>query len=534
MAIARALAALRRRLRDWRAALLYDDIPGVVTRPGHDAGRDIPDGAVYRLPVVMPREVRQAWSHWSRDRRIAYLAEADRTNWHFQFDSLQRTWLDAPVTMPAEDPLGEWDSATRRSVLESCHLAYMRNPIIKAAVDYTAAFVVGSGLRISTKNRDVRYLLDEFCKLPDNPVRELERQLVIDLQVDGELFIRFFSEDGQTVIAPLRPWEVDWVETEPGFFRRVLSYHVTREISDGKGGWRQETEDIPAEQVLHVAINRRAYEQRGRPDLYPVLPWAKAYRDWLEDRARQNYWRGALLYTVSVDTTNPATVAAVAARWRKPPAPGSVAVESSRVAINAVTNTSSAGDVSEDGRQLKLMTAVGLRVPEYMLSDGENANLATTSSQELPALTKFAEFQRIMAQEVWEPVFRRVLRNAVLAGILPDVVPAQDEDGNDIAGAEPISVEDAFSVLYEPLIQVSPVETAKMLEIAYGNQWVSARTAALELGFDYSKEMEQINAEAEMAARLLRDRIASGLVPPQPGLNALGEPVEEEPEETEA
>ena len=27
-----------------------------------------------------------------------------------------------------------------------------------------------------------------------------------------------------------------------------------------------------------------------------VLPWLKAYWDWMEDRARQNHWRGSLLW----------------------------------------------------------------------------------------------------------------------------------------------------------------------------------------------------------------------------------------------
>jgi len=527
MGIGTAFRALRRRVHrlvaDWREPLLA----GLI---GQAQARSIADGVDYGLPVVMPRAVREAWSGWSSQQRQAYL-EADRAAWRFQFDSPQRSGNDYPVQMPVEDPLAEWDAQTRRAVLENCHMAYLRNPIIAAGVNYTKAFVVGEGMRVAYKNKAVEAFLEEFLTSPDNPIAEYERALVTDLQIDGELFLRFFEQGGQTVIVPLRPWEVEWIETEPGFMRRPISYHVAREVTDGKGQRVQETEDIPAEQILHVAINRRSYELRGRPDLYCILPWAKAYKDWLEDRARQNYWRNALLFMVNVESASPATVAAVAARWKKPPAPGSVAVESNRVHVEAVTNPVGAGEAADDGRQLKLMTAVGLQIPEYMLSDGENANLASTNNQELPALTKFGEYQRIMVTQVWRPVFRRVLQNAVDAGLLPEMSPVQDVQGDPVKDESPVLTVEAFDVSYEPLSQDDPQNVAQALQIAYDNGWVSARTASTELGYDYQMEQKQIAVERQ--AQL--DAMVSGLIPTPPGIGPDGQPLpaeaEEEPEE---
>lgn len=523
------LAALGRAFRRW-----LDNLDNADLLPGRmyaaDDGRAIADGVDYALPVVMPRSVRQAWPRMTQAERTAYI-EADRTHWRFQFDSPQRSGADAPVSMPNEDPLEEWDIATRRSVLENCHMAYLRNPVVNAGVNYTKAYVVGEGLRVTYKNKDVQAVLEAFMESPDNPVNEYERAFVTDLQLDGELFIRYFEKAGETVIVPLRPWEVERIETEPGFFRRPLTYHVVREETDGTGTRVQVTEDIPAEQVLHVAINRRAYEQRGRPDLYSVLPWAKAYKDWLEDRARQNYWRNALLYTVNVATSNPTTVAAVAARWKQPPAPGSVAVESDKVQVNAVTNPVGAGDAGEDGRQLKLMTAVGLQLPEYMLADGENANLASTNNQELPALTKFGEYQRIMVEQVWQPILRRVLENAVNAGLLPAKVEVQDTFGEPVEDEEPLDTPRAFEVTYEPLSQDDVLNMAQALQIAFDNNWVSARTASTELGYDYSVELKQLQAETDAAMLLQRERMAAGLVPPLPGQDAQGNPLPPDDEE---
>ena len=173
-----------------------------------------------------------------------------------------------------------------------------------------SSFTIGSGFNLTCKNKQVQEILEAFIDSPDNCVREYERNVVKDLGMDGELFIRFFvgkeeeNSAGQLVMAPLRPWEIAWIHTEKGFFKRPLSYHfqpyTTYNTDDPDNGGAADIEDIPADQLLHVAINKSTYELRGRPELYAALPWLKAYKDWLENRARQNHWRGAMLWWVKI------------------------------------------------------------------------------------------------------------------------------------------------------------------------------------------------------------------------------------------
>lgn len=487
---------------------------------GDDRSPRILDGVDYSLPIVLSEQSEVALGHG----RDAYLHEAASATYRFQFDNPYRT-DELPFDPVTEDPLREWTKATRERVLTNTHAAYQRNPIANRGCKYISNFTVGEGFNLTCRNEDVEKVLQTFIDDPDNEVRTYERQAVVDLAVDGEIMLRWFQDDNGIVMVPMRPWECEYIETELGFFRRRVKYHFQLRQTRGDdptSGEGTTPLDVPADEMLHVAINRHGYELRGRPELYPILPWLKAYKDWLENRARQNYWRGALVFWVSVKNAAAQVLATVAARWRKPPSPGSVAVETDNVTVNTVTNPVAAGDASEDGRQIKLMSAVGLGLPEYFLGDGSNTNLASANKQQLPALTSFSEFQRVLVEMLWTPAFRRVLTWAIENGQLPAMVEEQDADGDPVPepakpSSDPADVMpvpgmmqpaparakkgrlidtlDAFSVVYAPIQDTDVVNIAQAMNLALANELVSKETASAEMGFDYGIEKKRISKE---------------------------------------
>lgn len=472
-----------------------------------DAPGGIADGVDYSQPV--------AYARWQQRAGIS-LQEASGQTYRSQFGNPYRSGADLPIAPTTEDPLLEWDYATRERVLSSCHSAYQRNPLANSIVQYTTDFVVGDGFNLSVKHSDVERVLLDFINDPDNDLREYERQAVVDLQVDGELFIRFFEDEGKTVAAPQRPWEVYYIRTQRGFFRRAELYIMQRYETEGDapgGETRTVREEIPADEIQHVAINRHAYELRGRPELYRLLPWLRADKEWLEDRARQNKWRNALLWHVRVRNAGSAALAAVMNRWRRPPSPGSAYVSTDAEEVSAVTNNSGAADAGHDGRSIRLMSVLGARLPEYFFGDGSNANLATATRQELPALTKFETFQRIMVTQVWMPMFRRVIQNAVDAGDLPEIVPVQNSLGENIPNIDPVRTIDAFDVSYEPVTNDDMAALSAMLFGALDRGIVSVETVQERLGFDPHVERKQLAEEQQM----YRDDTMTGRMPPALG-----------------
>ncbi len=239
----------------------------------------------------------------------------------------------------------------------------------------------------------------------------------------------------------------------------------------------------------------------------------------LSDRARQSKWRGALLYWVSVKNATSAVLAAVANRWKKPLAPGSVAVESDTVQVNAVTNSTNSQDGTNDLRAILLHVLAGALLPEYMFGDGKQANLATATKQELPALAKFEDFQHIMIRQLWTPLFRRVIQEAVDAGKLAREVQVQKSDGEPVPDEEPIEAIKAFEVAYEPVTQTDINSLTQALNLQAMNGWVSDVSAQEQLGLDPHKEAKRIAAELEQK----RDEMAQGKRPIPPGMEqAMG------------
>ncbi|MFH1605364.1 MAG: hypothetical protein ABIH03_15830, partial [Pseudomonadota bacterium] len=478
----------------------------------------IEDGVHYALPALLPRQLRETLAQ--RGQLARFLQEGAAQTFRFQFDTPMRGESDMPFMPPVEDPLREWNTSTREYVLTNTHAAYARNPLANRACKYTAAFVVGEGFNLTCKNEMVEDVLEAFIEDEDNQIRTYERQAPIDLLVDGEILMRLYRGSGETegtlIAVPQRPWECQYIETERGFFRRRVLYHFVRHLTKGDS-WTDtgstETEDVPAADILHTAINRHGYELRGRPELYAALPWLRAHKEWLENRARQNHWRTAFMWLVQVKTTSASAIASVAARWRKPPTPGSVAVESDAVNVSALSNPVAASDASEDGRQLKLMNAVAFGLPEYMLSDGSNANLASSTSQQLPALMTFADMQRTLIEELWRPLFTLVLKEAVASGMLPDEVAVCDADGEPAEDGEMCDTIKAFDISYTPLQDNNIQALATALEIAARNGWVDDETATTEMGFDWGIVSKRLRQQKESDA----GEMAAGMMPEPPG-----------------
>lgn len=533
----------------------------------------------YSLPLVIPDDLPE------EQKAKIVIAAVNEANalYHFAFD---RPYLykDNPMAMPTADPLREWTWQTRKEVISRCHLAWERNPLANAAVGLTTLFSVGEGMTVTYSNKDVEEVVEEFRQNIENAVEQYEKQFSDSLQVDGELFIQFHkSEDGQTVITCIPPWEIAWIKTERGFNRRVVSYHRQGSQSNGvPGDFENVDTDIPADEIIHVSINRLAYETRGRPEIYRILPWLKAYKDWLEGRARQNHWRGAILWDVSIKDALPAQVAAKRAQYRQPPSPGSLLVHNDRETWSSVESKVGASDVSEDGRQIKLMSAAGLKLPEYMLSDGQNSNLASASAQQLPALKKFVDFQDVQVYQVWTPIYKRVIENAIDAGILTEMIEEQDEDGEPIfeeptqadktaeaiaaiirqpkaqlptngngatqpaidnatgAPVPPVAIPmpaplpppkpkgkpkmikacEAFSVSGPELEADDPKTLAEALQIATAQEWASNETASQAMGYDYRQEKKQIDREKQEANTAAMQGFGNGVSVNNPAMQA--------------
>lgn len=498
----------------WNRRLAGENIASFVSQIIHE-GDDpaaIYDGISYALPVLLPDSLRQRLEQTGNLEQ--FIQESYDKATDFQFDSPYK--IDLPFQPITVNPLEEWNISTRRYILEQTHAAFHRNPDAKRGTNLVAQFSIGNGFHLLTFHPDIEELLKEFIENPQNRIREYERQAANDLLVDGELILQWFhsSSTGETIIMPKRPWELEYIKTELGNYRNVIEYQfqLIKDQYDALGGtFDTEFINIPEDEILFVAINNNAYELRGRPELYPILPWLKARKDWLENRARINYWLSMVLWNIKVDTNNPNTLANVKANWSQPPKPGSVAVQSSKIEVEPIQASPQASESADDGRQLLIQVAKGFGLPEYMLGDGQNANLASATRQQLPALVRFEDYQRTLLLELWTPMFKKVIQFAVDDGRLPIMVQKHDGIGNPIPD-ELIPTVEAFEVSYGNVMESNLLDLTTALEKQVANDFTSTRQARIILDNDPDQVEKQINDERETE---MID-IAQGRVPRPP------------------
>jgi hypothetical protein len=400
--------------------------------------------------------------------------------------------------------LGEWDFGTRCDQLKRCHQAWERNPLAHTAVAYTRRYAVGTGMKVSYRAAEVKEVLEEFLGAEDNRVDSLEKEVCDALQVDGEIFWRLHTANGKTRLSVIEPWKVKEIECDPNSPNRRVSYVLT----DGS--------KVAADDVRHDAINKMPYEKRGRPELFRVLPWLKAYRDWLENRARRNRYM-AMLYDVTLKGATVAQVNSKRSQYAEPPSPASTVIHNENETWQVLSGNIQAGDAEPDGRRLLLMIAAGVELPEFMLSDANQTTMASATVQQFPPMLKFEDYQDVL-QTSWAWILRLVIDNAVAAGLIP---AQRNDDGSVEAWLPEIDVEgdpvldkdgqprlvlaqEAFSVNYRKIAAQDPKSLAEALQIQAMNGWVDGDTAMQELGRDPSvirKRLAQQQAESDQMTR---------------------------------
>lgn len=393
----------------------------------------------------------------------------------------------------------EWTHEDRLQVILRAHQAWELNPLAKAGVHLIRRFVVGDGLQLTYSSPKVEEVVEAWRTEHKQKIRKWEKQLFDQLLIDGEIFIRVFTngmtgEFSDVRIAALKPWFVEDIKTEPGDRAAVESYNVVSEVGTGTRQDPYRTSGvatpIPSDEIIHTAINSLGYDTRGRSELYAIMPWLQGYKKWLENRARINEYKG-LMYHDKIKNATKGDISAAQARYTRPMLPNSVLVTSDKEEMIELGQQTNADNVAEDGRQIKMMVAIGFGVPEYMLSDGENSNLATTKSQQLPALRSFKDYQDIYIEQCWIPIYDAVIRAAIGDGEVQEI----DDDGE--ATGKTISVFDAYTLSAPDIVETDPKELAEALQIETAAGWVSDRTASTKLGFDWEKEKGFMDVEGQ-------------------------------------
>lgn len=352
----------------------------------------------------------------------------------------------------------EFSPEAMRQMRAVCRLFAIKNPLIKRGLGLRSSYVWGQGVEITarangrkTGEQDVQAVVKAFLDDPSNErtltgAQARDQLETFGLGCDGEVFVALFTRPttGHVQARVLPADEIAEIISDPEdsatpwfYLRRWV--HIGR---DGRGYEKRENRELlyPAidhrptsrptqfggrrvdwsAPVLHVPVNQPLGWQRGIPDAYAAIDWAKAYKEFLEDWAR--LMRSLSRYAWKASAPGGRN-AAVRTRLAGPPTrdpgtgeplhAGAMAVLPPDVQLEAVSKSGATLD-ADSGRPLAAMVAAALDVPVTMLLGDPGVSGARATAETLDQPTERAMGQR---REVWAAALHRVLRYVIAESV---------------------------------------------------------------------------------------------------------------------
>ena len=330
-----------------------------------------------------------------------------------------------------------------RIIARESFLFQQKNPIVHRAANLLADYTFGLGVTIKSDHPDVDTVVQEFMADPKNKA-ELTTVLRmaatdIDLQIDANLFVRFFiSTKGRVRVRCIAFDEIEDVITDPEdcktpwFYVRKVPGESTKYVAypDWKYRPADKTPTVKVEAgqtidvdwttpIYHIKTNARRGQKFGTSELYPAQDWARAHNSFLTDWSIITKSYARLAWDV-VKKGNAAARAALKAQLdsgistdsRVPsPATGSMALHDEDTTIRPL-KTAGATTKAEDGRRLLLQACAALGWPETFFGDVSVGSLATAKSLDRPTELRCLNRQRLWA-EIWTEILTFV---AMIAG----------------------------------------------------------------------------------------------------------------------
>lgn len=433
-----------------------------------------------------------------------------------------------------------WESTgeERQKVIEKVRDTHKKNPMAGQIVDIKRHFTIGQGISFKAEAPEVNEILKTFWRDESNKWFQRQSQLSDDLEIDGEFYLRFFTDQytGRVQIRCIPAWQITDIVTDqedaetPLYYRRewveqkwdpesklyvIVKYHTG-----------VDADYIPAEEILHVKVGAPLYAKFGQSPLYRVLGYLDSYKEWLEDRAKINKARAAFAWKKKVKSTAAGVTNAVSGVLKTlnkvitgtekpvPPKTGGVIVENDAVEWSIINSDVKADSAVEDGRAIKLMIVAGSGIFEHWFGDSKISTRAGADSMEIPMLRMFEWRQKLFEMALFIPMFRRVIRAAVDAGVLPEKIKVTRQEKGKTLELEIETVDVNIDMDFPPLVakQIKDLTDALVKQVQEG--WKSKQTAAMEVGVeDWQQELSLMQQEQEEQAAKQRES-DTNLFPP--------------------
>lgn len=417
------------------------------------------------------------------------------------------------------------EDSDRLSLLQNCRDRYWKTPEAHSLIESIRYYIIGRGIifHAEDENPIVQEKITEFWNHEENKMELRQKEIVLRVLRDGECFIRLFNSLAGTIVRFVEPEQIKSIKYNDNDAEKAILYH--REWIDGNK--EKKTEDIPAENILHIKINTDMDMDRGRPILEPIIKRLIQLEQFIEGRIIKNriasgfilekiiHGKGGTSEAVSSVTSgmsdakidNQTNNTGVASK--KMPKFGSVVVHNDAIEYKWCNPEIKADDCREDARLIKLSICSGVNAPEYLLSDAQNANYASTMVAENPFVRKCEDLQDTF--EVYlQLLFKKVIENYIVNGIIPKMSKEtilkesfkQKTIFNKIRrvfvkeqATKSIPTKTGVKIEFPPMTHKELLQESQSYQIHSAMGWASDKTLAGKLGYNYDEENEIIQKQ---------------------------------------
>lgn len=296
----------------------------------------------------------------------------------------------------------------RTNILTQAITAWRSNPIARRIIELTTEFVIGEGWTFTAAAR-VDKLLKEFWNHPLNNLDEQLPEWADEAWRTGDLFLLVSVDGGGQVYVRALPSEgIGVIETANNDYRQEKLYK--RDAID-ENPWPAYDPDVDQTAfILHFPLSRAVGASFGESDLSHILYWIGLYRQWLEDRARLNFFRQLFSFVLTRPFTSQAEKDVYMREFaaKMPKKSGGVLGLDTNETLAALKPELASNDAENDGLALKRMIAAGAGIPMHYLAEPESSTRTTAEAAGTPTFKHFKRRQQFLAN-----VVRSLLRTVV-------------------------------------------------------------------------------------------------------------------------
>lgn len=488
---------------------------------------------------------RPAPQHLTREARARAQALLDATGDDPQRQnallSALREDLDALVEHANLAPGGGWvraggdstyaevNEVDRADAVEASYYYWQRDPLAGNAVRLIRDYTFGRGVTFKAKDPRVQQVVQDFLDDPDNKLLASaagQWELSERIQLSGELFPVFFVNrwNGKVKFSLIEPEEVPQIITDPDNRRKHLFYErrwvkrvfnwenqlqsggrtkkdyypnfnlqPPRNAGKGEAGFKRIEHSTVGDGSTFIAMHHikiNSHGQRGIPLLFRILPWLKAYKGFMEDRATLTLALSTWAFKQKVKGSKSA-VARLAQQWgtydavsrlggagkERREGAGTI-IENENVDLEQLNVDSKAGNAYQDGRMLRQQVGAGVGITEQNLTgDPSVANLASATQMEGPMLKMFESWQQLFHDE-FTYIMQFVVRMAIAYGDLKTDEPYLDEQGNQHEFDRTVEIDFPPIVTQDLSVFIGAIAQLISSQSAAGQQYVSQERLA--------------------------------------------------------